>query len=391
MAVNFHIYQKDRTKNYNTIDRIVKNFIDMGGVPVHCYPLVGFIGKNNEVYSIESLKIGDPVFNENSKRKYSRETFDLWGVTTMNKPNLAFGLNGWSLLDADEMTFSFHYNSMVQQLGRKIIIGDVLEMSFMRDLDVLGMPTGTNKFYTVTSSMRDEKGWAANYKYHLWKITCKPLPNSPEYSDLFNNGKENDFYENLNSANGGGGLDKSNTTLESELNIMDTNLAEAEEGVSFKRHDEHHIYLDMNDDPYDNNIFISQGIDGIAADSTCEQIKWGDFFPPTNEVKDGDYFLRIDYDPPILYKRVVDKEINSDTNEEYIAREFWQMREFDWREKWTGCPTKLRNIINNDNMIKLDDGEVQPMRQNIKDLVKAKVKKEHNNPRPWDKIGIRKP
>lgn len=379
MGINrYHLYQKERSQNYNFIDRVVKSYLEQGGALFHIYPLVSIIDSDNVSHDIgdKGFFVSDPVFNENPKRKYSRETFDLWGVTMMNTPQFSFSFSGLSLLDGDEKEISFHYNSMVAQLGRKLIVGDVIEWTWLRDLDVLGLETGANKFYQVTSSERDEKGWAANYKYHLWKVKVKPITNSPEFSDLFNKGEENDFYEDVNSPNGGGGLDPDNTTTSNELEIMDKVLEEAElNGPSFRLHDEHHVYLDENNQLYVENRFIPQGIDGIPNQLECVNIEFGEFFP-TNP-KDGDYFLRIDYNPPRLFKRIV----NQSTNEGK-----WQLTEFDNREKWTGVPAILRSHINNDKTITMEDGSILNQKQNIKDLVKARVKKEHGKPRPWKEI-----
>ena len=379
MGINrYHLFQKERSNNYNYIDRVVKSYLEQGGALFHVYPIVSLVGNDGVSHNIgdKGFLVSDPVFNENPKRKYSRETFDLWGVTMMNTPQFSFSFSGLSLLDGDEKEISFHYNSMVAQLGRKLIVGDVIEWTWLRDLDVLGMETGANKFYQVTSSERDEKGWAANYKYHLWKVKVKPITNSPEFSDLFNNGKENDFYEDVNSGNGGGGLDPNNTTTKNELSIMDAVLEEAEAtGPSFRLHDEHHVYLDENNEVYVENRFISQGIDGIPNQLECANIEFGEFFP--SDPKNGDYFLRVDYNPPRLFKRMVSEETNEGR---------WQLVEFDNREKWTGVPAILRSHINNDKTFKNENGEEVKHQQNIKDLVKARVKKEHNKPRNWKEI-----
>lgn len=384
MSNNYHLYQKQRSLNYNYIDRVVKSYIEQGGAIFHIYPLIATIDTNGNEHLIEQGSVGDSVLNENPKRKYSKETYDLWGVTMMNTPTFSFNFDGLSLLDGDEKEISFHYNSMVAQLGRKIVIGDVIEWSWLRDLDILGSETAANKFYQVTSSERDEKGWAANYKYHLWKIKCKPITNSPEFSDLFNNGEENTFYEDVNSENGGGGMDPNNTTNDNELKNNDDVLEEAEiNGPSYRLHDEHHIYLDKNDKIYDEyGRFIPQGIDGIPNDLNCDNIKYGEFFPDSSEVKNGDYFLRSDYNPPRLYQRI----INENTNQGH-----WKLVEYDNREEWTGVPAIIRRAINMNEKIILNDGSELSRQQNIKDLVPARVKKEHKNKRPWNKITLIQP
>ena len=165
---NYHLYQKERSQNYNYIDRVVKNYLEQGGGLFHIYPMKSIIDNNGGEHEIgtSGFYVTDAVFNENSKRKYSRETFDLWGVTMMNTPTFSFNFDGLSLLDGDQKEISFHYNSMVAQLGRKILVGDVIEWSWLRDLDILGYDEAANKFYQVTSSERDEKGWAVS-KYRI--------------------------------------------------------------------------------------------------------------------------------------------------------------------------------------------------------------------------------
>ena len=59
---------------------------------------------------------------------------------------------------------------------------------------------------------------------------------------------------------------------------------------------------------------------------------------------------------------------------------------YDARTKWMGVPNRLLQAINNDETVTFEDGTTLDKRQNIKDLVKAKVKKEHNAPKDWKKI-----
>lgn len=369
---NFHIYQKQRSQNYNYIDRVLKSYVEQGGGLFHIYPMLSVIDTKGIEHNIgeNGFTSSDPVFNENPKRKYSRETFDLWGVTQMKPPSWQYVLAGMSDLDSDEKTLIVHYNSMIAQIGRKIIPGDVVEISWLRDLDILGQETAQNKFYVVSGSQRHDQAWDPNYKFHLWELKMKPLPASPEYSDLYNTGKENDFYEDIGSANGGGGLDPNNTTAKNELDIMDKILEEAEEkGPSYRLHDEHHLFLDDNESIYVENRFIPNGNDGIPAELNCANVEFGEDFPENPNI--DSYFLRIDFNPPRLFKRLEGK---------------WQLISYDNRTAWRGVPNILLSHINNDDKIIFENGEIQNSRQNIKDLVKARVKKEHNKPRPWNEI-----
>lgn len=482
-TTKYHLYQKNRQKNYNYVDDITRTFIEMGGLLVHIYPLIGAVKPDGTVVDVTSTNestVSDVVLNENNKRKYSHTTYDMYVTTTLNPPNFSWTYAGISILDGDVLEMSCHYNMMVETLGRKFIVGDVIEVSAMRDLDVLGKETGQNKFYVVTESLRDENGWGPEYHYHLWKIKCKPIMNSPEYADLFNTevdengnpdpqGGEDGFYVEPGDENGGGGLDPDNTQDDKLQEQVDEILDEAEgedgspendwttSGVSYRLHNEHHMMLEINDKYYitDGTQIKNRenivGIDGIPAELNCAEVNYGEEFP--KQSKENDYFLRIDYMPPKLYKRVyvktqlnivniiyddkritdavlnitgknfdgsiknnkeeligsIDKDrvyiggsyigyitdsgkivnnsgliIGEINSEEIIHKKGWKLIELDRRERWTGTPYRYRKTVNNTESFINNDGDEIKMRQNIKDLAKPRIKKEHGKSRPWN-------
>ena len=370
-TTGFHLYQKERSQNYNYIDRVVKNYFEMGGGLYHLYPMKSIVDTNGVEHEIgkEGLYVSDNVFVENSQRKYSRETFDLYCVTQMKQPSWTTLFSGLSDLDGDEKQLWVHYNSMIAQLGRKILVGDVIEVPWQRDLDILGKDYAANKFYQVTSSERDDASWAPNYKFHIWLLKVKPITNSPEFEDLFNTGEENEFYEDVNSDNGGGGMNPDLIQSDNSLDVNDRNLEEAEEDVSFRLHDEHHVYMEKDTNPYIDGRFIPIGIDGIPAELNADEVPMGKTFPANAE--EGSYYLKTNFNPPRLYVR---------------GKGRWKLIGYDARTKWMGVPNVLLQNINNDDTMTFSDGTELTKRQNIKDLVKARVKKEHNAPKDWKKI-----
>ena len=478
MTTKYHLYRKYRDKTYNYIDRATKTFYEMGGGLVHVYPLIGTVDKNGNIKDIISengIEIGDPVLNENNKRKYSHTTYELYMITNMNPPNFSWNYAGINILDTTVQEFSVHYNAMIAALGRKIIVGDVLELPWQRDMDVLGKDTAQSKFYVVTESAREESGWGPNYHFYTWKLKAKPIMDSPEFSDLFNDnnttGGEDGFYEDSGSINGGGGLDPSASQNDQLQDQVDDILKEAEgedgseengwetSGVSYRLYNEHHIMRKINDKYYitdgteiENRPNIV-GIDGIPTEKTCEEIPYGDVFP--KDAQENSYFLRTDYMPPRLYKRVYDKhlfyiinvqfgdiklydaEIKTLSDKGYdgsildketlvgyikkdkvfingiyigyitetgkivantgvivgmietvetVVRKGWALQQLDRREKWVGSPYRVRRAINNEEVFTNDEGEIEPMKQNMKTLVNARVKKEHGKlKRVWNK------
>ena len=72
-------------------------------------------------------------------------------------------------------------------------------------------------------------------------------------------------------------------------------------------------------------------------------------------------------------------------SEDIVHKKGWKLIEFDRRERWTGVPARLRNVVNNENTFINEAGDEVKMRQNIKNLAKARIKKEHGFQRVWNK------
>ena len=79
--------------------------------------------------------------------------------------------------------------------------------------------------------------------------------------------------------------------------------------------------------------------------------------------------------------RLFRREFNEETNNGY-----WKLIELDSREEWTGASWNLRRAVNTEGTIETESGRIVNKQENIKDLVKARVKKEHNNKKDWKKI-----
>ena len=108
--------------------------------------------------------------------------------------------------------------------------------------------------------------------------------------------------------------------------------------------------------------------------------------------------MRIDFEVPRLFKRIDQGENRG-----------WKLWEFDRRPKWFGVPDKLRLAFNNDESFTNESGETVQVRQEMDELVKARVHKEGDKAdgmpdykRPWTRkiadevgsdtvIGIKKP
>lgn len=169
MPNRYHLYQKQRGKDYAYIDRVVRNQIEMGGCLLNIYKWLGSYKPDGTFLPIEDGIVSDSILNENAHRKYSHTTIDIYGAMQMNAAQFSFNFGGLSVLDGDEKEITFHYNSMIDMVGRKIIVNDVIEMTWFRDNDLIGSDKSVNKFYVVTSADVDEKGWDPHWGYHYGK------------------------------------------------------------------------------------------------------------------------------------------------------------------------------------------------------------------------------
>jgi len=373
---NFHLFSRGFNKDYHVIDKNIAEWISIWGCLLHCYKYLGpktspegsDVDTTAPTFDENSKEsdIGDTVLLENASRRYSKEVYDFWAAFQMNQNN--FDLMQLALIQDDTKEINFHYNEMIERLGRKIIPGDVFEFTFMRDMDLVGSDEAINKFYVVEDVSRPEDGFSPTWRNHLWRVRAKPLTNSPEFADIFNrdpdNGSDN-FY-------GGGGAN--GTNLNTELSIMNDLLDQADYEVAFVNNDEHNLWVDIDESGYLQlycEQMVTMGNDGIPANVNYQDVDKGDFFP--NEWETGDFFLRTDYQPNRLFYR----------NEDY-----WRMIEIDNRQRWTGVPLPLQKAINNKDTYIDENNQEQESRRGLSTVLRAKSDKEGNSTTNRDSYNV---
>ena len=93
-----------------------------------------------------------------------------------------FGL----FLTGDTMFAVFHLTDMVEMLGRKLMVGDVLELPNLKEFYPLddNITTALKRFYVVNDATRAAEGFAPTYYPHLWRVKLQPLVDSQEYKDI---------------------------------------------------------------------------------------------------------------------------------------------------------------------------------------------------------------
>jgi hypothetical protein len=75
---------------------------------------------------------------------------------------------------------------MIDIIGRKLMVGDVLELPHLLDYNPLkeDIPNALKRFYQVTDSNYASEGFSQTWFPHLWRIKCEPLVDSQEFSQI---------------------------------------------------------------------------------------------------------------------------------------------------------------------------------------------------------------
>ena len=138
-----------------------------------------------EYNSLNPNNIQDLLFLENRDRSYDPDIYRLRGH--YNVQNLDFNLSQFGLfLNNDIVFITIHYNDMIDLLGRKLIVGDVIELPHMLDYNPLEetIPVALKRFMQVTDGNYASEGFSPTWFPHLWRIKCEPLVDSEEFSQI---------------------------------------------------------------------------------------------------------------------------------------------------------------------------------------------------------------
>jgi hypothetical protein len=343
-----------KTNDYNFIDRIVGEHLYAGGTGVHIHKYLGVhetpdsgdatrpssAGLDSEVF------IQDLLFLENRDRKYDTNIYELRGQYNI-LDNDQYDLTQFgAFLSNDTIFLTFHIESMVEALGRKLMPGDVIELPHLRDDLLLGSEDAVNRFYVVQDGARPAEGFDPRWWPHLWRIKCGPISDSQEYRDILGTGEEEGDLRNLISK------------YQTEININDAILAQAEKDVPFdpQYRNKAHLYFDPEVPDKPTVGFDFGGADGTPVNG-LSIVGSGSSFPTTG-VNEGDYFLRTDFSPNRLFKK-------SGTR--------WVRESDDTRNTWAAANRVLSTFINNDTFTINSDGEVTEEKTNLSKVVKPKT------------------
>jgi len=373
--------------DYNFTDRTIgENFRIAGdGILVHMYEGPTTDSEGSTDTSLTSIQ--DVLFLTNNNRKYNPNVIELRGhhqPQDINYDLSQFGI----MLSSDVIRVEFHFNDMMDALGRKLIAGDVLEFPSLRDVPIFDNAVGINRYYVVQDALFAAQGYGQKWYPHIWLVRAKLLQASVEYTEILNQAAsgQNDGgvgqgigvmppgFTDTSDSNGNPGTG-CNPNITNSLNlfckiigITDQIVAEAEKNAFFdpKFFESANLYIYLDEKGYPiigSNYFSGDGAPpNLSTDLAQDMVPAGPLvgagvsFPPG--MTDGQYYLRIDYYPERLFQ----KQGNC-----------FKLIEVDVLKNWTAYNRVLDTFIDNNRDTVLSDGTVIPEKQAVSQVVKQKV------------------
>lgn len=311
-----------KNDDYIFLDETIREMFEMGGVGVFVHKYLGVYDQETGTYKLSedpTTTIQDILLLENRDRKYDPDVYELYCVYNMQDTEFdvrQFGL----FLEADTLYLEFHINECLEKIGRKLMIGDVLEFAHLRD-DALLDPDAPaiNKFYTIEDVTRSAGGWSPIWRPHIYRIKIKPMPASQEYQDILDG-----------DAGDGQTIGDLISNLDDLMGLNDALLEMAEGQVPLRNFETAQFYVIPGDEMGTQYPWIYAG-DGKPPNG-AQLAGRGTSFPEI--AQEGDWFLRTDYEPNVLFQ--------------YACGQ-WARREVDLRRKWQAANRILESFINNDN------------------------------------------
>lgn len=196
------LYRPDKSNDFKFIDRTIKEMFVVGGTDLYIHKYLGVpdTGASKDLTQpqydvLDPTNIQDLLFLENRDRKYDSNIYRIRGHYSVQ--NLDFDLSQFGLfLNNDIILITIHINDMIELIGRKLMVGDVLELPHLTDYHPMNeaIPVGLRRYYQVTDGNFGSEGFSQTWYPHLWRIKCEPLVDSQEFSNILSAPVEKDNY-----------------------------------------------------------------------------------------------------------------------------------------------------------------------------------------------------
>jgi hypothetical protein len=196
------LYHPTKTNDYKFFDKNISEQLTVGGTDLYIHK---YMGPNANTPSkdftqpqydkLDPTNIQDLLFLENRDRVYDPNIYRLRGH--YNVQNLDFDLSQFGLfLNNDIIFITVHYNDMIDIIGRKLMVGDVIELPHLLDYNPLDetIPVALKRFMQITDANYASEGFSQTWFPHLWRIKCEPLVDSQEFSQILTQPINKDNY-----------------------------------------------------------------------------------------------------------------------------------------------------------------------------------------------------
>ena len=348
----FSLWDPRKNDDYTFFDETIQEMFEAGATSIFVHKYLGVGDASGGPTEIE-----DPVFQENRNRKYDPDVYELLGV--YNVQDLEYDLTQFGqIVAADTMYMSFHLNDSIRRLGRKFLAGDVLEIPALRDDALLAEDApAVNKYYVVEEVTREANGYSPTWFPHLLRLKLKIITSSQEFDDIFKQTPvdgNGDPIDGIGSGSDGGlTLEDIIADYQGKMNLNNKIVEIAEAAVDRRNFETAHFYVVPGDEKGTQYPWIFAG-DGQPPNG-AQLAGSGNRFPTSDEgSQEGDWYLRTDMEPHVLYRREGNK---------------WRRREVDYRKKWQAAHRILETFINNRNTTTIEGdsfAEKQPISKALK-------------------------
>jgi len=192
------LYRPNRTRDYQFLDRTISEMYTVGGLDIYVHKYMGpqtggedsALSGNGDATQptydeLNPLNIQDLLLLENRDRVYADDIYIMRGVYTHT--DVDFDLTQFGLfLNNDTLFITFHYNDMIDTLGRKLMSGDVIEVTNLIDYHPLNQatPKALPRYYVIQDGNYATEGMSQTWMPHTWRVKATPLVNAQEYKDI---------------------------------------------------------------------------------------------------------------------------------------------------------------------------------------------------------------
>ena len=371
------LWNPHKGADFNFADRVIGENLRIAGdgILVHMYEGPTTDSKGNTDTKLTTIQ--DVLFQTNTNRKYNPNVIELKGHHTPT--DTQYDLSQFGIfLSSDVLRVTFHFNDMMDSLGRKLIPGDVLEFPSMRDKPIFENAASINRYYVVEDALYAAGGYGNKWFPHLWLVRARIITGSQEFKEIIDHAATGETSGGLGQGTGimGDGYSetvgqKCDSNIKNSIDLLcrileitDEIKEEAERNVFFdpKFFEDANLYIYMDSSGYP---LISSGYfsgDGAPPNHDTDLVPGGKFrgagtaFP--TDMTDGEYYLRIDFAPERLYQ----KQGNC-----------FKLVEVNVLRKWTAENRELDKFIYNTADTVFPDGTVVSEKQPVSQVLKQKV------------------